>query len=172
MQYKKKQIAFFFRVMEGQMYMLRENVWLQEAFSSFDREFTLAGDSVESEDWHSLALLNDVLFQYLCVHFDWNNLYLINRDGKIIYSMQKSSDLGMSLEMNPLKNTSLGQAYSRLRADEDLEIAFGDYAPYPPLDNLPSAFLLTRIHDSTGNIKGGIGYLAVDRARNLQHPPN
>ncbi|RWX50234.1 hypothetical protein VU00_11173, partial [Candidatus Electrothrix marina] len=32
---KEKQIAYFFRVMEGQMYMLRDNAWLQETFRSF-----------------------------------------------------------------------------------------------------------------------------------------
>ncbi len=158
---KEKQIAYFFRVMEGQMYMLRDNAWLQKTFKSFDREFRLADDSVDTDEWNSLALLNDVLFQYLCVHLDWNNLYLVNRDGKIIYSVQKSSDLGMSLEMNPLVNTSLGKAYSRIRTEQDREIAFGDYAPYPPLDNLPSAFLVTRIHDDTGEMKEEIGYLAV-----------
>jgi tubulin-specific chaperone A len=158
---KEKQIAYLFRVMEGQMYMLRDNAWLQETFTSFDKEFRAAGDSVDSYEWDSLALLNDVLFQYLCVHFDWNNFYLINRDGKIIYSMQKSSDLGMSLEKNPLRNTSLGRAYAQLRQADDHDITFGDYAPYPPLDNLPSAFLITRIHDSAGGTQEEIGYLAV-----------
>lgn len=158
---KEKQIAYFFRTMEGQMYMLRDNSWLQETFQSVDREFRLARDSVESDEWNSLALLNDVLFQYLCVHLDWNNLYLINRDGDIIYSMQKSSDLGKSLVMNPLKNTSLGRAYSQIRTEQEREIAFGDYAPYPPLANLPSAFLITRIYDSSGERKEELGYLAV-----------
>ncbi len=158
---KERQIAYLFRVMEGQMYMLRDNAWLQETFTSFDKEFRAAGDSVDTDEWHSLALLNDVLFQYLCVHFDWNNFYLINRDGKIIYSMQKSSDLGMSLDKNPLKNTSLGRAYEQIRQDDDRDITFGDYAPYPPLENLPSAFLVTRIHDSAGGTQEEVGYLAV-----------
>jgi tubulin-specific chaperone A len=158
---KEKQIAYLFRVMEGQMYMLRDNAWLQETFISFDKEFRAAGDSVDTDEWDSLALLNDVLFQYLCVHFDWNNFYLINRDGKIIYSMQKSSDLGMSLDKNPLRNTSLGRAYAQLRQADDHDIAFGDYAPYPPLENLPSAFLVTRVHDSVGGTQEEIGYLAV-----------
>ncbi|MCI5151300.1 MAG: hypothetical protein D3916_18270, partial [Candidatus Electrothrix sp. MAN1_4] len=145
---KEKQIAYLFRVMEGQMYMLRDNAWLQETFKSFDREFRMAGDSVDTDEWNSLALLNDVLFQYLCVHFDWNNLYLINKYGDIVYSVQKSSDLGKSLHENPLMGTSFGRAYSQMRTEHDRDIAFGDYAPYPPLDNLPSAFLVTRIPDS------------------------
>ncbi|MCI5197416.1 MAG: HAMP domain-containing protein, partial [Candidatus Electrothrix sp. AW5] len=158
---KEKQIAYFFRVMEGQMHMLRDNAWLQETFTAFDKEFRAAGNSVDTDEWNSLALVNDVLFQYICVHFDWNNFYLINRDGKIIYSMQKSSDLGMALDKNPLQNTSLGKAYAQIRQAGGRDITFGDYAPYPPLQNLPSAFLVTRIHDSIGGTQEEIGYLAV-----------
>ncbi|MCW5212624.1 HAMP domain-containing protein, partial [Desulfobulbus sp. TB] len=158
---KEKQIAYLFRVMEGQMYMLRDNAWLQETFTAFDKEFRSAGNSVDTDEWNSLALLNDVLFQYICVHFDWNNFYLINRDGKIIYSMQKSSDLGMSLDKNPLQNTSFGKAYAQIQQEGGRDITFGDYAPYPPLQNLPSAFLVTRIHDSIGGTQEEIGYLAV-----------
>ncbi|XCN75320.1 MAG: response regulator [Candidatus Electrothrix aestuarii] len=158
---KEKQVAYFFRAMEGQMYMLRDNSWLHETFNALNREFKLAGDSVDSDDWKSLELMNDVMFQYICVHFDWNNLYLINKDGKIIYSMLKSSDMGLSLAANPLRNTSLGRAYSQLKKEWDQDIAFGDYAPYPPLDNLPSAFLVTRIYDTSGETKEEIGYLAI-----------
>ncbi|MCI5157848.1 MAG: hypothetical protein D3906_05300, partial [Candidatus Electrothrix sp. AUS1_2] len=158
---KEKQIAYFFRVMEGQMYMLRDNSWLQDTFSAFNREFTMAGDSVDSDEWKSLELTNNAVFQYICVNFDWNNLYLINRDGKIVYSMLKSSDLGMSLAENPLRNTSLGGAYAQLTKELGKDIAFGDYAPYPPLENLPSAFLVTRIYDTTGLEKEAVGYLAV-----------
>ncbi|MCI5131951.1 MAG: hypothetical protein D3904_10585, partial [Candidatus Electrothrix sp. EH2] len=158
---KEKQIASFFRVMEGQMNVLRDNVWLQETFRAFDKVFRLADNSVDSDEWNSLALSNDALFQYLCVHFDWNNIYLINRDGNIIYSMRKSSDLGKSLNRNPLMTTSLGRAYSQVHTEGDQEIAFGDYAPYPPLDSLPSAFLVARIYDSSGEIQEELGYLAV-----------
>ena len=158
---KEKQIAYLFRVMEGQMYMLRDNAWLQETFTAFDKEFRAAGNSVDTDEWNSLALLNDVLFQYICVHFDWNNFYLINRDGKIIYSMEKSSDLGMSLDKNPLQNTSFGKAYTQIRQEGGRDITFGDYAPYPPLQNLPAAFLVTRIHDSIGGTQEVVGYLAV-----------
>ena len=48
-----------------------------------------------------------------------------------------------------------------MRTERDRDVAFGDYAPYPPLDNLPSAFLVTPLHDSSGEIKEAIGYLAV-----------
>lgn len=158
---KEKQISSFFRVMEGQMNVLRDNAWLQETFRAFDKVFRQADDSFNSHAWNSLVLSNNIVFQYICMHFDWNNIYLINRDGNIIYSMRKSSDLGKSLNKNPLMSTSLGRAYSRVHTQWDQEIAFGDYAPYPPLDNLPSAFLVARIYDSSGEIKEELGYLAV-----------
>ncbi|MGR0479952.1 MAG: response regulator [Candidatus Electronema sp. V4] len=157
-QIKEKQVASFFKKMEGEMSMLRDNPWLLQVFSTLDQAFAKAGGAAaDAEIWQKLAQENDDLFRDVCRDFDWNNLFLINADGNIIYSLNKASDFGQSLSRAPLMSSSLGLAFALLRQNPGQNIAFGDYAPYAPLNNEPSAFLITRIK----NIGQGDAYLAV-----------
>jgi signal transduction histidine kinase len=165
-QIKEKQISYFFKVMVGQMHMLRDNPWFVRHVHNLDQAFTEVGrsadaenGSVHSEIWQHLARQADEVFQDVCTDFDWNNLYLINSDGRIIYSLRKSSDLGQSLVKAPLISTSLGKAFAQLRSNPERGAAFGDYAPYTPLDNEPSAFLITHIKQEKDD--RGAAYLAV-----------
>ena len=165
-QIKEKQIDHFFRDIVGQMHMLRDNPWFVRMYHNLDQAFTEVGKSAESEDgsihseiWRHLALQADVVFQDVCTDFDWNNLYLINNEGSIIYSLHKFSDLGQSLARVPLISTSLGKAFAKLRDNPEQTAAFGDYAPYGPLDNEPSAFLITQVKQEKDD--RGAAYLAV-----------
>ncbi|CAK8711183.1 MAG: signal transduction histidine kinase [Candidatus Electronema aureum] len=152
-QIKEKQIASFFKKMEGQMYMLRDNPWLMQVSQEFGQVFAGAGNSVSSDAWQKIAKENDFLFQDVCRDFDWHNVFLINAQGSIIYSLNKASDLGLSLSRPPLMSSSLGRAFAQLQQNSGQEMAFGDYAPYAPLNNEPSAFLITRIKNKgEGNI--------------------
>ncbi len=150
-QIKEKQVNSFFKKMEGEMFMLRDNPWLLQLFSSLNQAFAGTG---AAGSWRQLAEDNDSLFRDVCRDFDWNNLFLINTGGSIIYSLNKASDLGQSLSKAPLISSPLGRAYAQLRQNPSQNIAFSDYAPYAPLNNEPSAFLITKISSTDG-------YLAV-----------
>ena len=167
---KEKQIAYFFQTLEGQMRMFRDNPWLLEIFTAFDTAFTEAEGAIYSAEWQRLAGKKDLLLRDICTDFDWHNLFLINAEGSIIYTLNKAADLGHSLHKAPLQQSSLGRAFADLQLNPGLDLAFGDYAPYAPLHNEPSAFLITHLRDSQQKNKN-IGYLAVqpstDALRNM-----
>ncbi|XOF32849.1 MAG: response regulator [Candidatus Electrothrix sp. YB6] len=157
-QIKEKQIIYFFKEMSGKLSMVRNLPWLPDIFRAFHRAFTEGGNSTDSEEWHTLAGKYDQWFRDISLYFSWEDVFLINNNGYIAYSTNKASDLGMSLTREPLRSTSLGIAFDRLQATPDAGISFGDYAPYPPHNNEPSAFLMVRVEDEKGTV---IGYLAI-----------
>jgi len=74
---------------------------------------------------------------------DFYDIFLINTQGDIIYSSYKELDLGTNLKNGVYKNSSLAKAYKN--SIKNNKVSFGDFKPYEPSYNKPSAFFTTPI---------------------------
>ncbi|MCI5146641.1 MAG: hypothetical protein D3923_14220, partial [Candidatus Electrothrix sp. AR3] len=147
-QLKENQILSFFKGMVGQLHSVTNNPWTLQVINSLNRTFIESDSATDFTAWQNLVRNHDALFLEFCTSFEWQDIFLINSQGDIVYSLGKGSELGLSLHRSPLRQSSLGQAFAHLQTDTTLEIAFGDYAPYVPLRNAPAAFLVIRIKDA------------------------
>jgi methyl-accepting chemotaxis protein len=81
---------------------------------------------------------NDFLSQYKNQH-GFNDLFLINPDGDIFYSVKKGSDYQTNLISGKYSSSSLGQLFRRVVKKRKLGVI--DFAPYAPNDGNPASFI-------------------------------
>lgn len=160
---KEEQVQDYFKNLKGQLYVVKDNPWLLETLTLFNLAFMEADDSIDSNAWQALAKKHDPGFKDLCSNLGWSDIFLISPEGGIVYTLGKKADLGMFVDREPLKSSSLGKAFAKLQADPGLEIVMGDLAPYAPLNNEPAAFLLVRIR----SIHGMVGMKISNEAINV-----
>jgi len=93
--------------------------------------------------------------------FGFYDIFLINPQGRILYTVRKEVDLGADLGHAPYSKTALARAHERAMAAREMDQAvLEDYAPYIPSYAAPAAFMATAIW------RGGekIGVLAIQIA--------
>ncbi|MEW6518092.1 MAG: methyl-accepting chemotaxis protein [Thermodesulfobacteriota bacterium] len=154
---KRNQLADLFHVFAGQLNVTRNNPFFKNRIIDFNYAFSEeAANSIDSEEWRSLAAKWDASFIEMCEDYGWNDLYLINPEGFIIYSVAKKEDLGQSLAAEPLSATSLGAAFRKVVGEKN-DIGFSDFAPYGPAGNAPIGFMTGKVgHD--GQLLGYIAF--------------
>ncbi len=82
-------------------------------------------------------------YRELMENFALYDIYLIDKEGRILYSVQKKSDYATNIQNGPYKNSGLARIFSKTLKAAKNQIVFEDYAPYEPDFNHPSAFIAT-----------------------------
>ncbi len=157
-QIKKNQIEDYFAKMEGQLHVIKDNPFIVERLLEFDGAFMQAGDNIDSPAWRELAEKHDKFFKDVCGDYGWSDLLLMCPEGSVVYTAAKKSDLGLFLDQEPLKSSPVGLAFQKLQTNPDLEVAIGDFAPYAPSNDEPSAFMVARIKNRDGEVTGHVGF--------------
>ncbi|MCW1918820.1 methyl-accepting chemotaxis protein [Rhodobacter sp. KR11] len=86
------------------------------------------------------------------------DMFLINPDGDVIYTMAKENDFGTNLLTGPDKDDNLSKVFQAAVADPSGTVHLSDFAPYPPSNNVPASFAAAAIRSEAGAV---IGVLAV-----------
>jgi methyl-accepting chemotaxis protein len=79
------------------------------------------------------------------------DIFLVNHEGKVAYTVYKELDFGTNLKTGKWKNSGLAEVYNKL--DKNFTagaIAFSDMAPYAPSAGAPAGFIGTPIFDHEG----------------------
>jgi methyl-accepting chemotaxis protein len=83
-------------------------------------------------------------------NFGFEDVYLINSEGRVVYTVMKKNDFGINLNDQSWRNSGLGKVYSKLRNEN----AFIDFTWYKPT-NEAASFIGTSIHNKEGQYIGG-----------------
>jgi methyl-accepting chemotaxis protein len=103
-------------------------------------------------------------FRELADRGGFYDLFLIDPNGLIIYSVAKESDFGSNLLTGPLADSGLAEVFRTALEDPEGETHFSDFAKYAPSNNEPAAFLARRLLDANGEVVGVVAVqLAIDR---------
>jgi serine phosphatase RsbU (regulator of sigma subunit)/anti-sigma regulatory factor (Ser/Thr protein kinase) len=115
-----------------------------------------AGDGSEYSAVHS-----DIhpFFSSALENFEAYDIFLIDRDGTIVYSVFKEIDVGTNLETGPLRLSGLADAFRGAQGDtfgviEGVSVT--DFAPYLPSYNAPAAFAATQVFGDDGEPVGTV----------------
>jgi sigma-B regulation protein RsbU (phosphoserine phosphatase) len=150
---KRHQVLELFVTFEAQIDVFRNDPFVQTAMRNAAQTFGQE-HSVESPAWRDFAADLDSIMHTVVDKFGWYDVFLITTTGDIAYSLVREPDLGMNIPDSPLADTSIGTAYRaaneytvRPRLFGSPDVAFGDFAPYPPSNDAPASFLMAPIHD-------------------------
>lgn len=80
--------------------------------------------------------------------FDYEDVFLINKEGLIMYSVLKETDYMTSLLTGPYQDSGLGKAFRAARREQGARfVHIEDYSFYRPSYGAPAAFLITPIFE-------------------------
>ena len=80
-------------------------------------------------------------FVQLLQNFGLYDIFLVNKDGDVVYSVSKSKDFGTNLESGVYSETGLAEAFKKSKTLAAGEVAIADFEPYEPSYNTPAIFL-------------------------------
>ena len=100
------------------------------------------------------------------------DVFLFAKNGDLVYTVFKELDYATNVNTGQWKDTDLGNVF-REAAKAGVEgkkgaIAFRDFAPYAPSNNVPASFIATPIIDSEGVYHGVLAYqMPVEKLNTL-----
>ena len=83
------------------------------------------------------------------------DVFLVNHEGKVVYSVYKEADYGTNLKDGKWRDTDLGKIYRMV--DQNFRkgyVAFTDMSPYAPSADAPASFIAAPIFDHEGGRHG------------------
>lgn len=86
--------------------------------------------------------------------FEYYDLFLIDDQGRVAYSVFKELDFGTNLRNGPYANSGLATVYNRANAIQSGQMVIEDFAPYLPSYNDPAGFIATPVFQ--GNKRLGV----------------
>jgi len=104
----------------------------------------------------------------------YEDLYLIDQDGNVIYSVNKGADFASNVfppRVGSQDRTDLSYAFEMASAETDPnKVYFFDYAPYAPANGRPASFIAAPVFDRAGARLGVIAFrVPVSRFNNLMN---
>uniref|UniRef100_UPI00404738BF methyl-accepting chemotaxis protein n=1 Tax=Aliarcobacter sp. TaxID=2321116 RepID=UPI00404738BF len=166
---KSNQINIFFKERIGDILVLSRSANVRQLVedlnnAAFDIEINPKGKyPVNNEKIKSATQKHEDYFQSYMKDYGYYDIFLIDAaSGQVIYSAAKESDYGTNLKTGDLKDSGLGESYSK--AISLNRPVFVDMKPYAPSNNAPAMFLANPI-DVYG-VKAVLVFQISDRAIN------
>lgn len=153
---KKAQLLDYIGMLKTQLGVLRNDPFTANVLTAFNNAFHMGGKRTGDREWKELAEKYDPRMKHIMSLNGWYDLFLINRDGDIVYSVTRESDLGQNIAKGQLKNAPIGRAFSQAQSMSPDEIAVADFAPYAPSGGAPAGFMTAQVHDENGLFNGYI----------------
>lgn len=89
------------------------------------------------------------IFKQVVEEFGYYDLFLIDNEGNIVYSVFKESDFATNLRLGPYARSGLANAYREAQKQNSGFVAIADFDFYNPSYGAPAAFMATPIYQGT-----------------------
>jgi len=153
---KKSEISSYLSSLKSSLQVLGDDPYASEAFDTFNQSMSSSG--INSVEWKQAENKYAVRFKKINQVNGWYDLFFVNLQGDIIFTAAKESDLGMNIPQSALSQSSMGEVFKSAQQNSTDLISISDFKPYPPSNNEPAAFMMTKLTNVNGN---HIGYVAL-----------
>ncbi|WP_176525206.1 methyl-accepting chemotaxis protein [Caenispirillum bisanense] len=115
-------------------------------------------------------------FKQLQEERGYYDVFLIDHQGRVVYTVFKESDLGSDLMNGPFAGSGLAQAFREARQLAEAGgagQAFVDFAPYAPSAGAPAGFVAAPVRDQGGRFLGVLAFqMPIDRIDAVMQEPS
>lgn len=115
-------------------------------------------DANDGSDYSASHAQYHPWFHSLQVQRDYYDVFLFNASGDLVYSVFKEADYGTNMNSGEWRNTDLANTFKASISASAGSIAFYDFSPYAPSNNVPASFISTPIVDENGSTIGVLAY--------------
>ena len=105
-----------------------------------------AGDETQYSTFHKRY---HPTFKQVIKEFGYYDLFLIDNDGNVVYSVEKESDFASNLRIGPYARSELANVYKAAQKQNSGYVAMSDFSFYEPSYGAPAAFMATPIYQGT-----------------------
>ena len=91
-------------------------------------------------------------FESYMAEYGYYDLFLIDPNGEIFYSVAKEADYQTNLLTGPYKDSNLADLFRKSMKEDGAHLT--DFASYEPSNGDPASFIAKQVHDLNGNIIG------------------
>ncbi|MGB2742401.1 MAG: HAMP domain-containing methyl-accepting chemotaxis protein [Cognaticolwellia sp.] len=158
---KKIQLESYVSSLKSNLLILDSDLYTAIALEKFSA--ATASTGINGNEWQQLEEQYGKHLKDINKINAWYDLFLIDLKGNIVFTAAKESDLGMNVGTSILANSSINDAFLEAKNSPFGTLSISDFKPYPPSNNEPAAFIMTKKSDVNG---AHIGYIA------LQFPSN
>ena len=112
---------------------------------------------------HAHAVYHPVVRHYL-ERFGYYDIFFVNLDGYIVYSVFKEVDFGTSLLAGPYRDSNIASVFRAILDEPAVDaVKIVDFDPYAPSYNAQASFVASPIHDGDERVGVLIFQMPVDR---------
>ena len=158
---KQNQINSFFEERMGDVKVYAFNTAVQKAVQRFSRAYEEGG--INSSEWQQWNEAHGPKLEQYVEEYGYYDLFFINTDGDVVYTVAKESDLGENVKNGQLANSPLGTAFQKGMN----KTSFIDFEWYDVSDE-PASFVSTPMEDMDGNKVGVLVYqISLEAINNI-----
>ncbi len=148
---KHTQISSLFEERKGDVEVYAANSAVQMAMDRFNSAYTQYG--INSDTWKKWDNLHGPKLEIYTNIYGYYDLFFINTEGEVVYTVAKEGDLGQNVRTGQLANSPLGKAFKEgLKKTSLIDFAWYD------VSNEPASFVSTPIIDANGSVNGVLVY--------------
>ncbi|MDM8522259.1 methyl-accepting chemotaxis protein [Desulfococcaceae bacterium HSG8] len=143
---KRSRIEKYFQNRINLMEDVKKNMRFTSGISAFSAAFA---QGLESESYQTVYQNRFPGLKTFMKIFNFRDIYLIDLQGNVLFTVAKEADFGENLQNDRLKETSLAKAFREGKK----KTTFTDFEWYEP-SNEPSSFLSTPLYDDSDKLIG------------------
>lgn len=98
------------------------------------------------DDYSKQHALYHRKFKAILDEFGLYDIFLVNADGVVVYSVEKEKDFATNLLTGPYKDSGLARVYKKAMELPVDKVAFDDFSAYEPSYNTPASFIATPLY--------------------------
>ncbi|MGE0086489.1 MAG: methyl-accepting chemotaxis protein [Desulfococcaceae bacterium] len=162
---KRTRVEEYFRDCMTDVNMLSQNPLVSQSMKAFADAFTSENRKTGGQSWLSAEENFGPWLRSYAESYGYYDLLLINREGSVVYSTAKESDLGQNLVSGSLKKSPLAKCFARALKETVIQ----DYEPYEPSGNRHTAFIAGPVSEN-GEVAGVIALqLPIEPVNEILH---
>ncbi|WP_424943869.1 cache domain-containing protein, partial [Aliiroseovarius crassostreae] len=145
------------RILDGDPVKELQRIYITENPHPAGQKHELAwsGDSSTYSTIHAQAHPE---FKAMLEAYGLYDIFLIDTEGNIVYTVFKESDFATNLNSGAYKTSGLAKAFQAAMKLEKGNVAFEDFSPYAPSGDAPAAFVAHPIFDRQGKRIGVVAF--------------
>ena len=125
---------------------IAQKLYILENENPIGKKLDLKMNMNYKDDYSKQHALYHRKFKAILEQFGLYDIFLVNNEGQVIYSVSKENDFATNLLNGPYKNSGLARIYKKAITAKPGKIIFDDYAPYEPSYNVASSFIATPLY--------------------------
>lgn len=111
-------------------------------------------------------------FERLLIDFSLYDIFLIDTDGDIVYSVYKEKDFATNVVSGPYASSGLGNLFKKMQDTKKGQISFEDFSTYEPSLNAPASFIGTPLEIEGDRIGYIVFQLPIEEVNKLSSNNN